>query len=279
MNGLALCAGVGGFELALKRVFADQYQCVCYVEGEAYCAATLKARMETGELDTAPIWSDVRTFDAEPWREIVDIVSAGYPCQPFSVAGARKGENDPRHLWPAIERIIGIIRPSFVFIENVPGHVSLGFETVRNSLQRMDYEVSAGIYSAAEVGAWHLRKRLFVICANSECLRQLQSERRQQNQRRWVNNLGTQTKSSDPYSLRLQSQRKYEFGSGIAPDTKEKDHKFKYGFNRNWVVEPPMGRVVNGVPYWVDRIRALGNSICPEQAANAISSLLQEFNL
>ena len=88
-----------------------------------YAAATLVARMEDKALDTAPVWDDITNFDGRPWRGTVDILSGGYPCQPFSVAGKRQGVQDPRHLWPHFARIIGECQPEWVFLENVANHL------------------------------------------------------------------------------------------------------------------------------------------------------------
>ena len=162
MNGLALCAGIGGLDLGL-HVALDGYRTVCYVEREAFCAASLVARMEDEALDSAPLWDDITTFDGHPWRGIVDIISAGYPCQPFSVAGRRAGVEDPRHLWPHVARIIGECEPGFVFLENVPGHLNLGFDEVARDLDGMGYETAATLLTASEVGASHRRERLFVL--------------------------------------------------------------------------------------------------------------------
>jgi DNA (cytosine-5)-methyltransferase 1 len=99
LHALSLCAGAGGIDLGLT-IACPTYRTVCYVEREAYAAATLVARMEDKALDCAPVWDDVGTFDGRPWRGAVDILTGGCPCQPFSVAGKRKGVDDPRHLWP-----------------------------------------------------------------------------------------------------------------------------------------------------------------------------------
>jgi len=114
-------------------------------------------------MGKAPFWDDLRTFDGLPWRGIVHIVSSGYPCQPFSIAGKQLGTADPRHLWPHVARIIGEVRPVLVFLENVPEHLRLGFREVAQDLQGMGYRVAAGIFSAAEVGAPHQRQRLFAL--------------------------------------------------------------------------------------------------------------------
>jgi len=163
MNGLALCAGHGGLELGLKLALGGGYRTVGYVEREAYAAAALVARMEDEALDRAPVWDDIKTFDGGPWRGLVDIVSGGYPCQPFSVAGRMRGADDPRHLWPDVRRIVGEVRPGLCFFENVANHLRLGFREVRGDLRSLGYEVESGIFSAQEVGAPHLRKRLFIL--------------------------------------------------------------------------------------------------------------------
>ena len=110
--GLSLCSGAGGLDLGLT-IAMPGYRTVGHVERETYAAAILVARMEEAALDPAPVWDDVASFDGRPWRGAVDIVTAGYPCQPFSVAGKRRGADDPRHLWPHVARIIGEVdRPS-----------------------------------------------------------------------------------------------------------------------------------------------------------------------
>jgi DNA (cytosine-5)-methyltransferase 1 len=113
------------------------YRTVGHVERETYAAAILVARMEEAALDPAPVWDDIASFDGRPWCGAVDIVTAGYPCQPFSVAGKRRGADDPRHLWPHVARIIGEVEPPFVFLENVAHHLRLGFPEVAAGLVGM----------------------------------------------------------------------------------------------------------------------------------------------
>ena len=160
--GLSLCSGAGGLDLGLT-IAIPGYRTVGYVERETFAAATLVARMEDAALDQAVVWDDVATFDGRPWRGVVDILSAGYPCQPFSVAGKRLGTEDPRHLWPHVARIIGEIKPRFVFLENVAHHLRLGFPEVASGLVGMGYRLAAGLFTAAEVGAPHRRERLFIL--------------------------------------------------------------------------------------------------------------------
>ncbi len=160
--GLSLCSGAGGLDLGLT-IAMPGYRTVGHVERETYAAAILVARMEEAALDPAPVWDDVASFDGRPWRGAVDIVSAGYPCQPFSVAGKRQGADDPRHLWPHVARIIGEVEPPFVFLENVANHLRLGFPEVARALVGMGYKLAAGLFTAAEVGAPHKRERLFIL--------------------------------------------------------------------------------------------------------------------
>lgn len=162
INHLSLCTGGAGLDLAL-RLAVPALRTVCAVEIEASAVARLAENMQAGCLDDAPIWSDVKTFDGKAWRGCVDIVSGGYPCQPFSFAGKRNGTSDPRHLWPDVARIVREVRPTLCFFENVPGHIGLGFGEVKGTLEGLGYRVESGIFSAEEVGANHRRERLFIM--------------------------------------------------------------------------------------------------------------------
>lgn len=137
----------------------------CWVEWEAYPRYVLTSGMRAGYLAQAPIWDNVKTFDARPYAGAFDTLIAGYPCQPFSMAGQRKGEDDERHLWPDIERIIGALGNElrWCFFENVSGHLTLGLETVLHALHRLGFRTAAGLFSAEEVGAAHERQRVFIV--------------------------------------------------------------------------------------------------------------------
>jgi len=157
----SLCAGYGGIDVGLGRVIPG-LRTVVYVEVEAFACANLVAKMEAEQLDAAPIWTNLKTF---PWEcsRGVGILSGGYPCQPFSAAGKRRGKDDPRHLWPYIKEGIEIARPQNCFFENVEGHVSKGLSDVLQDLEEMGYLTTWGLFSAAEVGAPHGRKRVFIL--------------------------------------------------------------------------------------------------------------------
>lgn len=257
MNVLALCAGVGGLELGVKLANPTA-RCVCYVEGEAYAASILVKRMEEKALDEAPIWSDVRSFDGKPWRGKVDCITGGYPCQPFSLAGARKGKDDPRHLWPSIKRIIGEIQPKVCFFENVAGHVSLGLETVLNDLQGMGYKVATGLFSAEEVGATNERNRLFIM-GNTES---------------GISNVPDVFKTfgiNQKTLSRPQQVQNREFGRRCG-DTSLFPPEF--GKLSDWRcvpenLKPAILGVDDGASHWVDRMRCNGNGVVPLAASYA----------
>jgi len=159
---VSLCAGYGGIDLGLRRAIPS-LRTIAFSEIEAFACANLVAKMEAGRLDAAPIWTDVKTF---PWAKFcgkVDILSGGYPCQPFSAAGKRLGKDDPRHLWPWIADGIRLCQPALCFFENVEGHITLGLRDVLGELGGLGYRATWGIFSAAECGASHQRKRVFIL--------------------------------------------------------------------------------------------------------------------
>ena len=172
---LSLCSGYEGIGRGLRTVFPNLRD-IAYVEREGFPIANLVAKMETGELDAAPIFTDVKTFPYRKFRGCVDILSGGFPCQPFSNAGKRQATEDPRHLFPYIADGIRECQPRIVFLENVQGILSCKtadgepvLQYVLRELEGMGYRATAGIFSAEEVGAPHQRKRVYILgMANSE---------------------------------------------------------------------------------------------------------------
>lgn len=159
---LSICTGYGGIEHGLSLA-GFKHRVQAFLEVEAFCCSNLVKAMEVGAIRPAPIWTDLKTFDAEPFRGLVDIVVGGYPCQPFSAAGTRSGVEDPRHLWPYIFQIVCTTRPIYVFFENVEGHITLGLDAVVKDLQGAGYIVEVGLFSSEETGASHSRKRIFIL--------------------------------------------------------------------------------------------------------------------
>ena len=163
LNGLSLCAGIGGLELGLRLALGARYRTVCYVEREVSAACMLVARMADAALDSAPVWDDLTTFDGRRWSGVVDIITAGFPCQPWSVAGERRGTEDERWVWPEIARIIREVEPGIVFLENVPGLANGGVGHVLGDLAEAGFDAEWDLVSAAECGAPHKRERLFIL--------------------------------------------------------------------------------------------------------------------
>lgn len=164
---IGLCAGYGGIELGLHRAIPN-LRSVALCEIEAFAIANLVSKMEAGLLDPAPLWTNLKTFPWSDFHDCVDVLSGGYPCQPFSAAGKRLGADDPRHLWPYISAGIAAMRPSLCFFENVEGHISLGLPDVIEDLAGLGYRTTWGIFSASEVGAVHQRKSVFIL-AHRQC--------------------------------------------------------------------------------------------------------------
>ena len=284
MNGLALCAGIGGMELGLKFAISG-YRCVGYCEWDAYAAAVLVARMEDSALDRAPIWDDLTTFPGSLYRSKVDLISAGFPCQPFSVAGQRKGTDDVRWIWGDIARIVGDIQPRYVFLENVSGLLahSGGFGTVLGDLAALGFDAEWGVFSAAEVGAPHLRRRVFVL-AYSDGTRRNERARYLWRKRRdisectksaWLSKtLGNASSIRRARSHATESLRPSRSAGALTAST-----TFPPSPSGDWSavhpsLEPAVCGVADGPTYRVDRLRCLGNGVVPLVAAVAWRELI-----
>jgi DNA (cytosine-5)-methyltransferase 1 len=183
LTHVSLCTGYAGIDIGLKRALSGALRSVAYVEIETFPISNLVSKIENGHLDPAPIYTDLKTF---PWRRFhgrVDILSGGFPCQPFSSAGARRGDDDPRHLFPYIlNGLRELGRPSLVFLENVEGIISSKLKGdgwsdpegtpvllhVLRELERVGYDATAGVFSAREIGAPHQRKRVFILACRSD---------------------------------------------------------------------------------------------------------------
>lgn len=181
MNELALFAGVGGGILGGKLL---GWRTVCAVERDAYAAQVLSQRQNDGCFRAFPIWSDVQSFDGRPWKGIVDVVSAGFPCQDISSAGKGAGITGERSgLWTEAARIIGEVKPTFCQIENSPMLVTRGLHTVLSDLAKMGFDARWGCISAAENGAPHKRVRLWVVATHPKRLQKWQKSCVGQNRR------------------------------------------------------------------------------------------------
>ena len=291
---ISFCSGYGGIERGIELAGVE-HRVIAYVEIEAFAIANLVAKMESGQLDPAPIWTDLKTFPAHLFRGAVDIITGGYPCQPFSAAGQRKGEDDPRHLWPTIREHVKTIRPDRCFFENVEGHISLGLSSVISDLEEDGFRATWGIFSAREVGAPHQRKRVFIM-GNAEHDGSLATA-----QQRSIDTPSADNKKGQDKAI--QSTRTSERRSGGDIQTSEladsssargqtwlprQEHREERDTGKpnnscnkqdgrkgcsQWSVEPRVGRVVDGCTDRVDRIRLLGNAVVPQTAAKAWETL------
>jgi DNA (cytosine-5)-methyltransferase 1 len=290
-NIISFCTGYGGIELGLHRI-SDSFRTVCYVEIELFPTANLVAKIEQGEMDAAPIWTDIKTFPAQAFSGKVHGIIGGYPCQPFSHAGQRKGTDDPRHLWPYIEQHIRTIRPVWCFFENVGGHLSLGFKEVFRSLRDMGYKVEAGLFTAAEVGLPHKRERLFIL-AYSKGIGALRGPRAIQcKDGRSRGSLLRQPVSTDAELANAGkpgcqgSERAESFcdeGQTSRGPVTECRYPARPGQpQHDWeeprTVKPGMGRTINGTPSRVDELRLLGNGVVPQTAELAFRTLWNRIN-
>jgi site-specific DNA-cytosine methylase len=185
MNELALFAGAGGGILGGHLL---GWRTVCAVEWEQYPASVLCARQNDKLLPPFPVWDDVQTFDGRPWRGIVDVISGGFPCQDISAAGKGEGITGSRSsMWKHMARIISEVRPQFVFVENSPMLTIRGLGVVLGDLSEMGFDAEWGVISAADIGAPHLRERIWIVarnvantysCSNSESIREVMEQKK-----------------------------------------------------------------------------------------------------
>ena len=241
MKMLDLFSGIGGMSLAAKWAGIET---IAFCEIDPFCQKVLKKHWPD-----VPIYEDVRKLNRRALEEkgvigrngTIDIISGGYPCQPFSVAGKRRGSEDDRHLWPEMFRLVRELRPSWIVGENVAGHVSLGLDEVLSDLENIGYTARAFVIPACAVGAPHRRDRVFIVAyvSDSNCIGYERIERLSKNLeeiKKWrTSALGTAPKLFD--------------------DIDWKKRAFESAF---------LGRN-DGVPNRMDRIRALGNAVVPQQ--------------
>ena len=285
LNELALFAGAGGGILGGHLL---GWRTVCAVEWEPYPACILVARQNDGILPPFPIWDDVQTFDGKPWRGIVDVVSGGFPCQDISAAGKGAGIEGARSgMWKHMARIVGEVRPKYVFVENSSLLVGRGLAVVISDLAEMGYDAQLGCISASDLGAPHRRDRIWLVATNAsskrcdmrECDRQERSflhnidGHAQEGEQIWSERICWSCSSGQDVAnasclneQRIKPSISYEKereGSQQRPTGSCGDGR------RGWPTEPDVGRVAHGVAARVDRLKAIGNGQVPIVAATA----------
>lgn len=291
-------AGIGGIELGLEST--GGFKTVWQIEKDPYAIGVLKKHWPHVSRH-----GDIKTVDAAS-LEKVDLICGGYPCQPFSLAGKRSGENDPRHLWPDMFRIVRALRPRLVLLENVPGHLSMGCGRVLADLSESGYDAEWGVLSAAGVGAPHLRKRLFIVAHTPSggwpvrrgASRQTgqparRSEAVANAERPWRGEpASAPQETGEPLCAAIGEEGAPVSGSGgetladpkgvgvgsrLRASSKTGIGRRRPGDEGWWAIEPNVGRVAHGIPNRVDRLTCLGNAVVPQVAAK-VGRMILEFD-
>jgi len=270
-NELALFAGAGG---GILGGLLHGWRTVAAVEIEDYPRRVLLQRQADGILPRFPIWDNVETFDGKQWRGKVDIITGGFPCQDISAAGKGAGiEGKKSGLWKEMARIIDEVQPSYALMENSPLLMGRGLALVISDLTQMGYDAQWCIIGASDVGAPHQRNRLWIMANAAK-------------KRNGFDGYSQNWKRSFCFDSIKRSQKRMGFNvSSLEMDQsdsmekntmgniqrdKTKDYS---GFFQKWQTEPDVGRVVNGMADWMDRISAIGNGQVPRVAALACKIL------
>lgn len=267
LNGLDLFSGYGGAQDALRGLVRT----VAYCEIERGAQRILLRRMRKGQINVAPIWDDVRTLRRGDIAEPIDIITGGFPCQDVSVAGMRKGLDGERSgLFFEIIRLVRDFRPRFIYLENVPGLLVRGMDRVSAELASLQYDHRAGVLSAFDVGANHLRERVWIV-AHAKCTGQRRLQQIGElgsTDSVWAGGAGEERDVTDSASKRFQrwlepspTRSAFPFGSGS-----------RAGFSG--IPEPTICRGDDGFTDRRDRIRALGNGWVPQTAREAFKRLI-----
>lgn len=307
MTHLSLFSGIGGLDLAAEWAgFTTVGQCEF---------ADYQTKVLEKHWPDVPRWRDIRTLTKGSFYErtglrTVDVISGGFPCQPFSVAGKQKGKEDDRYLWPEMLRVIRELRPRCVIGENVPGIIRIAAGQVVKGLERAGYNVVVFNFEAAAVGAWHRRSRVFfvgiadVADADEDGLRKgadaehaaenrqptqpglavsgeaMADAARERIQRHAEICAAEQEKRSGQMQSDAESGNEAVYDtmcSGCAGDARWEQLQ-ELADGRCWAIEPDVGRVAHGIPARVDRLKCLGNAVVPQQAYPIFKALMEELN-
>lgn len=290
MKIIDLFSGIGGFSLGLEAT--GGFETIQFVENEPWCQKILAKN-----FPGVPIAGDIREYDGQK----ADIVVGGFPCQPFSVAGKRKGTNDDRHLWPEMLRVIKACKPRWVIGENVRNLTSIQdgmvFEQVCTDLEEQGYEVQSFVIPASAVNAPHQRYRVWIVANSDSRLcggrraikpsrenkdRKLYSSQEEQATKyirsKIIRRSSLRGKTEDVADSKISErdalQTNREYGE-TSPQEVFRDRSCIQRQTSWWSFEPNVGRVAHGIPDRVDRLKGLGNAIVPQIAYQIGLAILQ----
>ena len=267
MKVLDLFSGIGGFSLGLERAGMET---VAFCENDWFCQQILKKHWPD-----VPIYGDIRIMDGRRFCGTVELICGGYPCQPFSIAGKQKGNEDARHLWPEMFRIIKQVKPKWVIAENVEGHIKLGLDSVLNDLESEGFTCWPFIIPACAVGAPHQRNRIWVV-AYSEHNGQLTAA--QSGSEREELQYSEEGQERTKQFKRMGKSLDVAFANSQRREGGCEEPLFRFEEfswcenvrspadlrNRSDIPEPLICRSDDGFSGRVDRLRSLGNAVVPQ---------------
>jgi|TARA_R100000081_G_scaffold84570_1_gene53095 DNA (cytosine-5)-methyltransferase 1 len=270
-------SGIGGFPLGFEWAGLSEPSMFCEID--PWCRQVLRKHWPT-----VPITNDVKELANDPEKLVpdCDILTGGYPCQPFSVAGKQKAHEDDRHLWPYLYQIITRKRPTYAVLENVYGHIGLGLDTVLLDLEAEGYSTRTFVVPACSVNAPHRRDRLWIVAYSDGKGLEGRKDSRDSEEEGQINNEQS-TRCSDRTTVAYSDSQRGSCRSTWREDAEDVGQSSRGEGNHRsrveaWESEPNVGRVANGIPKRVDRLRGLGNAIVP-QIAMQIGLTIKEMEV
>ena len=279
LNVLDLFSGIGGFSVGLEAT--GKFKTIGFCEQDKFCQKVLRKHW-----NDVPIYEDIKKLDARKIK--ADVVVGGFPCQSISIAGKQKGKDDDRFLFPEMLRVIKEVQPRWIIGENVQNLINISdgqiLQDIHNSLEAENYEVQTFCISAASIGAWHKRSRVWIVAANTNS--RLSIGENEEVQARWntfdngssadVSDSNSRLRRGRGAELKSRENEVREFYSKEEEQseqhirTKPVGHNVISGETKDWwQTFSKLYRIPHGIQYGLDkdranRIKALGNSIVPQ---------------